>query len=96
MQYILHMYKGRSKKHFDTGTCTCIELATGNVKMKRVRFSSANVGVVFSLPRLGSETRRVTVSALFCILKAFPFVIFRMLCLRRKRYSSVRRPGTAY
>ena len=73
--------------------------ATGNVKMKRVCFrtkrvcfSSANVGVVFSL---SLETRRKSptvtlVSALFrqlevfCILlKAFPFVIFRTLCLRR-------------
>ena len=34
-------------------------------------------------------------SALFCILKAFPFVIFT-LGLRRKRYLSVRRPCTTY
>ena len=51
--------------------------ATGNVKMKRVCFrtkrvcfSSANVGVVFSL---SLETRRVTVSALFCILMDNPW-----------------------
>ena len=81
--------------------------ATGNVKMKRVCFrskrvcfSSANVGVVFSLCL---ETRRksplvpcsVYSWIIHGILKAFPFMIFHTLRLRRKRYSSVR-PGTAY
>ena len=87
---------------------TCTAPATGNVKMKRVCFrskhvcfSSANVGVVFSLCL---ETRRksplvpcsVYSWIIHGILKAFPFVIFHTLRLRRKRYSSVRRPGTAY
>ena len=74
--------------------------ATGNVKMKRVCFcckhvcfSSANVGVVFSLPRLDLETRRKSQLVPY---SGFPFVIFRILRLRRKRYLSVRRPGTAY
>ena len=51
--------------------------ATGNVKMKRicfrskrVCFSSANVGVVFSLFR---NQKKVTVSALFCILMDNPW-----------------------
>ena len=75
--------------------------ATGNVKMKRVCFrtkrvcfSSANVGVVFSL---SLETRRKSLLVpcsvyswiIHGILKAFPFVIFCTLCLRRKRYSSM-------
>ena len=53
--------------------CTCTAPATGNVKMKRVCFhtkrvcfSSANMGVVFSLGLKPEET--VTISALFCIL----------------------------
>ena len=80
-------------------------LATGNVKMKRVCFHTKCVCVVFSL---SLETRRksplvpcsVYSWIIHGILKAFPFVIFCTLCLRRKRYSStsVTRPGisTAY
>ena len=78
--------------------------ATGNVKMKRVCFrskrvcfSSANVGVVFSLWRKSPLVLCSVYSwIIHGILKAFPFVIFHTLRLRRKRYSSVRRPGTAY
>ena len=70
-------------------------------RSKRVCFSSANVGVVFSLCL---ETRKksplvpcsVYSWIIHGILKAFPFVVFHTLRLRRKRYSSVRRPGTAY
>ena len=108
---VLHLWLGTTIV-FDHCTycrlCYGTAPATGNVKMKRVCFrskrvcfSSANVGVVFSLCL---ETRRksplvpcsVYSWIIHGILKAFPFVIFHMLRLRRKRYSSVRRPGTAY
>ena len=57
--------------------------ATGNVKMKcicfcckRVCFSHANEGMVFS--HLLGNKKKVAISALFCILKAFPLVIFTL------------------
>ena len=58
-------------------------------RCKRICFSHVNVGVIFShlTTHQFRSQNKVTISALFCILKA---VIF-MLGLRRKRYSSVRR-----
>ena len=82
-------------------------LATGNVKMKHVCFrtkcvcfSSAKVGVVFSL---SLEIRRKSLLVPKALVLYTPwytkgFMISCTLCLRRKRYSSVSRPGisTAY